>query len=255
MSNQDGVQISRGGSIGALRGIYNGLAPRGHIDPVTQKRVAGKPKALPMFLDFSATGEIKGQLLFGEHEGLLEFVQSVFVDNSDNQHPLVIYVDEPWQRLVIPAQSQGEFPIYSPNPLKFRISTTQTDGLIVKLSWKNVPGAFTPWGPITIQNVNATLTPTIAAVADHSGTVAVGGTSQIAIPANANRKRFTIQNPGNAAASISINFGANATYPPTDSLELFPGGTYDTAFGPLDLGNITVNAPNNGQVYIAKEWS
>jgi hypothetical protein len=96
--------------------------------------------------------------------------------------------------------------------------------------------------------------PATAAMVDRSGTIATGGASQVAMPANANRRYLLIQNPTSAAASFWVTFvTGNAAVNASPSIEIAPGVTltFEASFVPTDVVN--VNAPTTGQVYTMRE--
>src|SRR5581483_11253239 len=97
--------------------------------------------------------------------------------------------------------------------------------------------------------------PTVSNATDR-GAVATGA-DQVIMAANAARKRVVIENPSTSANSLFINFGAAATQNPgpgaPNSIEILPGGYYDSGFGPVD-GQALHAIATAAQLIIAKEW-
>lgn len=119
----------------------------------------------------------------------------------------------------------------------------------------NQPTEVSPPNPLPVSA--AILQGTIT---DRSSFIAVAGTSQQLVATNPARKRIWIENPATAAGqniavaeSLYINFGAAAGVNNGTSIELLPGGWFDTGSGPVMTQQINVNAATLDHVYIAKE--
>lgn len=209
----------------------------------------GGPKGMHLSLDFSTDSEIDLDLFARVSALDLEFVQSMYVDNADNTAALIFTFQGLQQRVKVPASAQGVFPIIAPktNP-KIKVSTTP--GVVIDVQLLNVPMAYAIWGeavtipPVTVGVITGIMT-------DFSGTIAVGGTSQAAIPANVNRKRAIIQAaPGNVD-SLFVDFGAAAAS--ATGIEIPPGSAFDTLAGPLSTAAINIIGAAGGEAYKAKE--
>ena len=226
-------------------GVFNGYAP-----------TEGGPVAIPMSLDFSVNGEIDFDIIDETARGVLAFVQSIWVDNSVNPNPLIFKFAQTNQKLVIPAFAQGLWPVICPAGLRAVVTTTPGAGIIPQIILLNVPMPMTQFGPlaVTINNVNASMVPVAAVAADHSSTVAVGGTSQALFAANAAAKRRVVYNPSTNPESLFVNFGGVAAGP-NNSMEIMPGGYLDTSVAPIDQTAWTINnVATAGMHYVAKEW-
>jgi hypothetical protein len=101
---------------------------------------------------------------------------------------------------------------------------------------------------------------------DWSSSITVGGTSQLAVPANpvgadpGKRKRLIIMNPIDAASQgigtaekLLINFTSAASATVPGSISLAPGGSYDDNGSGVSGEAITVVAATTGHIYMAKE--
>jgi hypothetical protein len=231
--------------------IFNGFAPR--IDPNTNQ---GGPKGLPIHLDFAALGtSIHIDLVQEEQNGAIDFVQSVWIDNASNLSSLTLTFQGTGQRIVVPAQSQNLYPVIASSPCVF--TATTAGGVAVDIICINVPMPLAAWGPFT---VNANLDVVRGTFASADSFIAVGGTSQIALPINAARKRFEIFNPSSAAGqnigaaeTLFVNYTNAAGVNDGTSFELFPGASFDTGYGPVTTQAITVNAATTNHRFACKE--
>lgn len=228
-------------------GISNGLAP---LDP----QGAVNPIAMPVVYDFKNNSVIEKDYWAAQAAGIIGAVQTVYVDNSDNPNPLVFTFQGTGFRLRVPALSSGFFPVVAPTQLRVHVATPADPALeFLQVIYLNVPMPLTLWGPVSVNiaNVTATFTPTVGTYVDHSATIAVAATSQQLFAANPLALRRQIMNPSASADSIFVNFGGvAATY--TNSIEIMPGGSFDTETGPIDQTQWTIISPSTVN-YIAKE--
>ena len=95
---------------------------------------------------------------------------------------------------------------------------------------------------------------------DRSSTITSGGSSQTLMSANNQRRRFIVMNPASAAGqnitnpeSLFINFTSAAGVNNGTSIEITPGGYYDSGIGIVTPEAITINAATTGHVFVAKE--
>lgn len=214
----------------AAFGIWNGLAPK-----------AG-PKSLPYTFDFSTDGVISDDLLTENLMNEVQFVQSIYVNNRDNDVEFRIVFAITGQEIVVPANASGIWPVFAPDQTSFVATMAPQAGRIVKVQFLNVPMPLTQWGPIsvTVDNVTATFTPTIAASTNNdSGSAHASSTL---FNANPNGLRRIVQNPSSNINSIFINFGGQAASDAGSSIEITPGGKFDTEMGPIDLSEWTIFA-------------
>lgn len=218
-------------------GIWNGYAPK-----------AG-PKALPYDFDFEGDETLTGDLLTENLRGNMEFVQGMYVDNSDNAVAFKITFGITNMRVVVPAFSQGMWPVLAPDQTTFAASLVGGGGGTVHVQFMNVPIAYTQWGPVTV-NAAISLTPPVANFTDFSANTTAAESKQV-VAANAARKSIIIQNPANNVESFWINFGA-AAQQGVNSIEITPGGSYNSLIGPVTGQAITIFSVNSIP-YIAKE--
>jgi hypothetical protein len=213
-------------ALNAIFQIFNGLAPRD-----------GQPKALPYTFDFTALATQTLELLLSETTGQFEFVQGIYVDNSLNANSVTFTFPITNQKLVVPANAQGCFPVIAPE--LSRIVATATIGMTVPVLLVNIPLPFTQWGPTTLNVTN--VNPAQGTFTPRSTFIAATGVSQALVAINANRKLLLIEAPSANAASIFINptgaasLNAGAT---PDSFEILPGGYWP----PSNVNVITTQA-------------
>lgn len=219
--------------------VFNGYAPK------------EGPKALPVDFDFTTLGTFAFDLMLENSEGVIQFVQSVYVDNSDNPGALTMRFAQTGQRLVIPANSQGQYPVICPDQTQVTMSSPVNASAVGRIILMNVPMPYTQWGPVTVNVPAVNITPVVAS--NFSGTIAAGGVSQVAIPANAARLGFTIQNASNGAEILLIDFGTAAA--PGSAIELLPGQIFPPNGSPyISRQSINVRAATTGHAFIAKEY-
>jgi hypothetical protein len=221
--------------------VFNGFAPK------------EGPKALPIAFDFSSVSSMEVDLFTENTNGVIQYVQSVYVDNSLNPNDLEIRFPSTLQKIVIPATAQGVWPVFSIDQVRLTISSTIDPNARGNIILLNVPMPLTQWGPLTV-NANITAETITAVLAtDFSGVLTLGGTSETVIAANANRKGFLIQNPPTEIESLFVDFGIAAA--PGTAIELAPGQIFPPNGSPyVTTQSINVVAATTGHVYIAKEF-
>lgn len=183
----------------------------------------------------------------------IDIIQTLFVDNSSGTNAVSIHVQISDQTLYCPAGAQAIFPVFSVGAGIFTFS--RVDAGTLKAIFVNVPMTTAIWSASSIGGGGSYAFPsqlTGSAWTDYSSTIALGGTSQQAIAANAARKRILIANPDTATETLYVNFGGAASA--ANSIALFPGGTYVTPGGETESPqSIYVLGATSGHVYIAKE--
>lgn len=210
----------------------------------------GGPKALHVPMVFPAgVTTLDFHLFQRAAQRDIEFIQSMYVDNSLNANTLIFKFNGLNQVVTVPATAQGVFPIIVPmsNP---KFSVTTTGPLTIDAYFLNIPLPYASWGQsITIPPV--TVGVITGAMADDSGTIAVANTSQLAIAANAARKRVIIQAASANVDALFIDFGTAATV--AKGIKIPPGGSFDTLAGPLSTAAINIIGVAGGEAYTAKE--
>lgn len=102
------------------------------------------PLAMTVPLIFTPTiTELAFDLYKEQAANDIEFVQAVFVENQDNANPIEIEFLGTNQILKVPANTQGVYPVFAPNPVSVRCRTTApADTLIMKLILLNMPQPY-----------------------------------------------------------------------------------------------------------------
>lgn len=203
--------------------VFNGYAP-----------MQG-PKALPITLDFTAVQEIRFDLLLEETNGVIQYIQSIWVDNADNLSPLILTFSQTQQRLVIPAGAQGAWPVITPDQTQVRAQTV--GGVVCQVILLNVPLAPEQYGPVTV-NANVSPAPYQATPANGFNNV-VSSAGTAIFGANAARRALSFTNlPGNIDP-IEIDVAG------FHLITLLPGQDWQTSnFVPM--GAITALSTNAG---------
>lgn len=203
------------------------------------------PRAWRKTYDFSAVASYSVDLFTETADGIINAVQSMFVDNASNNNALTITLLDTLQRIVIPARSQAVVPFFGSKVPTFTIATTQVDGMAaIPIYLINMPLPFLVWdadpsGAARINRVSLT---------DYSG--AATGASVVVIAANANRKYLHVANQSGNSNSIYVNFGAAAVS--TNSMEILPGGSLTMQIGGVSIQSVNILGTNL-ETYTCKE--
>lgn len=196
----------------------------------------------------------------------IKSVQCLYVDNADNADPKTIVMGVSNQRIIVPAFSQGYFPILQPNPPVLQFSSTDADTITIQILNFFLPPYI--WGPDgiqiagTVQTADAILDGTVSGGAvnvrsnpvpvtptDDKGTITAGGTPQLVLAANPNRKRFTIFNPDTATETLYMSWGAAGA----GQIPLAPGGGWDESGSSEVVSAIYLEAATTGHPFTCYE--
>lgn len=101
-----------------------------------------RPKAVTLNLDFSAATGSNGTPIALDFVEILQterlpYVQTLFIDNSQQTVELSVMVGITGQVIKCPPNAQGYFPVLCPNPSRLTFSstnTTQTDLIVILCS-------------------------------------------------------------------------------------------------------------------------
>lgn len=212
------------------------------------------PKALPIDLDFSTEPQVALNLQTEAEADIFQTIQSIYIDNTSNTNELILTVSVTGQIITCAAGGSGTWPIIALRDVGFKgsFTTTPQAGLVVNVILLNVPMASAQFGAVT---VNANIIPIAPGViTDFSSTITVANTSQIAIPANANRKGFIIGNPINSTPeNLFINFTTPASTSAFNSIEITPGNSYELLGPAIPTDAINIVALTASHAFIAKE--
>lgn len=226
-------------------------------------------KAITTIIDFSL-GLTFTLDLSGIQQQLNWFrsVQTIYVDNSANVNPFVITCGITTQRIVIPPYCCAYMPLLQPDAPVLQFNSANAVAVKIQLLNFFLPpsvwsvaggGQISPGGLLLVSdpildstvvnskvNVNAVPFP-VQGLTDASGTIAVGGTAQIAIPAAAARQRWFISNPATATEPLIITIGGAAIAP----VSLLAGQTWDENGSSIIGDAIYVNATTLGHAFSA----
>jgi hypothetical protein len=207
-------------------------------------------------LQFNTLGvtSIDADLTYFNEQNLFESIQTIYLDNQSNNAIVNITISGSLQVIPFPALSAGFVNVFAPANASINFSTTGNVDLTAFLLNFYFPGHI--WSAPNTVN----LTPSRGALTNRSGTISVGGTSEVLAAANATRSYLLIQNPSTAAGqgiataeSLYINFGAAAGIDDGTSFELTPGGSLELQGPFISSDSINVNATTINHAWIARE--
>lgn len=198
----------------------------------------------------------------------MDALKTIFLDNSLGSTRVTLTNDTTQQKIVLPPYSQGFFPFLQ-NGDVVNVSVNSSGGQIVnytllntllELAVWNVNNAADPAGVVTVSG-NVVNTPSPVGCIDRSASIPSANTSFTIVPANAARKRLLIVNPASAVGqgipaneSVYIDFGVNAGVDNGVSIELQPGGSYDTGGGCVYIGDIRAACATANHRLTVKEF-
>lgn len=113
--------------------IFNGLSPQ------------QGPKALRFNADFSTVLSIDLDLTKEQDLHQIDFIQSVFIDNIGSTSRLTIEINGVPFPLMVPALSQGMFPLVHSGHFKCKLSVNAVQTEPVSLVFLNVPQPYILW--------------------------------------------------------------------------------------------------------------
>jgi hypothetical protein len=196
-------------------------------------------KAIQRNMDFTATEVINDDLLTDIMNGHIDFIQSIKIDNSQSDVAFSITffgIGVAGDTIIAGPNQQLIYPVFVPIGENVRYQASSTSGLKIPVTMFNIPLPY--FANETVVEKTGVIT---GNVTNHSAAIAVANTSQIAVPANANRMRVTIQNPPENAASFWVSEGTgNLATEGFGSQEILPGQGYDTGAGPVQLGDVNI---------------
>lgn len=102
------------------------------------------PKGMPFVASFAAQADFDINFLIEESIGQIAFIQSVWIDNSQNANGLTITWDLLGQVIAVKKHTQGTYPVIAGKNPTCRISSTAGD-YTAKLIFLNIPLPFATW--------------------------------------------------------------------------------------------------------------
>ena len=103
----------------------------------------GVPLSMQFKANFAATDEYEVDLNNAIEQAIIDAVEGLFVDNSENAQEVIFAFDGTNQAIKCPANSQGYFPVLATNPARFIISSTGNG--IVNFQVTNFPVPCHVW--------------------------------------------------------------------------------------------------------------
>ena len=127
-------------------------------------------------LDFTLSGNIAVDLTQEFMDGVLDFVQSVYIDNADNPAPVdLVFSGAPQaQRIRAQAFSEGWYPVSWPNGAG-RLTAKTSQGQIVQTIFANYAMPYLTWGPAP----GVTVVPALTNAALNAVALGAGSNTQL----------------------------------------------------------------------------
>lgn len=210
-------------------------------------------KAMPVdAFNFATTNIFSGNFLIEMESGHIDIIQSVFIDNSQNENQFTLAFPGMGQngfRIVVAPFTQGFYPVTVPTGILAYEASSLAGEYEVPVILYNIPMPYFVWAVQAAASGG-----TISANGnDVSGTIAAPNVSQVVFAANGDAQRRVIQNPSANVASIFVAFNAAATEN-EQSQEILPGQSLDTGGGPMDKRAWEIISPS-AQPFTAIEYA
>lgn len=194
-------------------------------------------------LPFNGTDDVLLDLSALQSTGHFDAAQTLYINNVHNSAVVDVVCQGSNQEFQVPIGGFIYMPLLQTNPPKMLFSCTAALNITV-----HIVNFFLPpfvWGPTLGGGGGGGASQEIPV--DHSGAIAVGGTPQIAIPANALRAGFIVSAPDTNPETLYMKLGVGG-----GQISLVPGASYETGNN-IWMGDIYVVAASNGTAYTAYE--
>ena len=239
--------------------------PNGNFPTVNGSLPCEGTKTLPINFDFTTTNAYQVDLTSLQQQNTFTTLQTVWIDNSQNNSFLEIICGTTSQLIFAPPRSQGFYAMLLPVPFKFTVQSS--GGIAVQCIFLNYYIPPQVWNVGTVSagglpqidvpaldaiivnggmNVN-TSPATLTALTDNSGTITAGGTRQSLFAANAARKRWILSNPSTATEILQFSIGTNTA----GLIDLLPGQTWSEDGATVVGDQIFVVAATTGHAFTA----
>lgn len=237
--------------------------PSGNFSVLNGSTPCEGTKAYPFNLDFTANSAYLVDLTQQYQQKQFTTLQTVWIDNKDNDNDLEIICGTTSQRIIAPGGTQGFYAMLQPSPPKF---TVQTSGsLIVNIAllnfyippvvWTDIPLSAGGLPQVDVPALDAVISGgkvqvasnpyTVTGMVDASGVIAAGGVWQAVFAVNAVRKRFILSNPDTATETLYFRINGGGAIP------MFPGGGWDESGSSIDGDLIELMAVTIGHAFTA----
>lgn len=179
---------------------------------------ANQAKTLPFLVPLASAATAELDLTNPQTQGVIDQIQSVYIDNSDNTSEFSITTNN-GQNVTCPASTQGWFPLLSANPPVFQFASL--GAVDVPIFFCNVPMPLGTWLTDRSRVSQALPLTSFSVVSD-----AVAGSYQL-MPADAFRGYVVIKAP--ETEDLWINpVGGTASVGGLDCFKIAMGGTYES---------------------------
>ncbi|HEY6019841.1 MAG TPA: DUF1859 domain-containing protein [Candidatus Paceibacterota bacterium] len=219
-------------------------------------------RAIHVLIDFTLGLSFKLDLSQVQSQGGMDSVQTLYIDNASNTGSLTILMGLTNQSIILPAGAQAYMPVLQGNPPIIQFTSTAAVPVNIQLLNFFIPPAawYTTGLPVNdltlagiiangAANVNV-IAGTVTGAIDRSGTIALGGTRQQLLAANASRKRWLVSNPSTATEILQISYVTNVA----GLIDLQPGATWSETDASVSGDEIWVVAATLGHAFTAYEW-
>lgn len=211
--------------------VFNGLAPR------------KGPRSIAVTLDFSVVNPLTLDLVVAQDMDRLEWVQTIFIDNSTNSSAFTAQSINSNQNITCPPFAQGYFPILVPGDPKFIFSTTGTPKIPV--AFLSMAMSCMVWNAINVLGTQGF---------DGSTTITTGGTAQYLFGGATPINGFEITNP-DAVNDLWFSDSTIAAVNGVGSTRVVAnGGSYDTPPDYKPVGAVSIISATSGAKITAKRW-
>lgn len=186
-------------------GVQGGLIPKA-------------PIALPVTVSWALAATQELDFIKEIEQGVIDFVQCVYIDNRANPNPVLITVQVTGQTILAPATSQGTYPLYGIGGLRLTVSSVAGE-VETRLLLLNFPQPYFSWGP---QGSGGGVPGSLVSVAD----VATNNPAVSILAANPSRDNAVIM--ALAANTAVVRIG-DAGIGAAEGIPLQPGQTITLA--------------------------
>lgn len=130
-----------------MTGIVNTsvIAP---VEVFNTCKPANGPSAVPVAITFTAlepNWDLDLQLLQQQAPRRLPYIQSLYLDNANNDAPVTVFVPLSQQRIIVPPRYQGYVGLLSPNPPKILLSSVVSTDTVFYMQLLDFPISNEVW--------------------------------------------------------------------------------------------------------------
>lgn len=208
------------------------------------------PRTVSMNCDFTVSNPFSFDLLIAEDQDRIEWVQSIFIDNSLNGSVFSITSLGSNQKITCPANSQGYFTFLVPQQPRFTCATTGTPIIPIQLMSMMVPSQV--WN-VAAGGTAAAVTVSGNVSANGDTTITLGNTAQNLFGGVAPTNGFFVANP-DPAETLWLSDSAVAAANGVGSLAVGPLQIYETPDNYKPFGVVSIVGATTGHKITARRW-